>query len=134
MGIYDLSGEEFNKKLAEALKENEHFKMPEWVLFTKTGTNKVRPPFDDDFWYKRAASIIRQVAIRGVVGVQRLRNRYGGKKDRGSKPSEFRKSGGKIIRIILQQAERAGLLEKSTGKKVGRKLTLKGKHFLEAIK
>lgn len=134
MGIYDLEAGEFNKKLAEALKHIHEFKMPEWAIFVKTGTSKVRPPFDDDFWHKRAASILRQIAIKGVVGVQRLRNRYGGKKTRGAQPPEFRKSSGKIIRVILQQAEKAGLLEKATGKKAGRKLTLKGKKFLEEIK
>ncbi len=47
--------------------------------------------------------------------------------------AEFRKSGGKIIRKILQQAEEAGLLEKSKEKKKGRQLTVKGKAFLESF-
>jgi ribosomal protein S19E (S16A) len=39
-----------------------------------------------------------------------------------------------MIRLILQQAEKAGLLEKSEGKKKGRKLTKKGVKFMEEIK
>jgi small subunit ribosomal protein S19e len=65
--------------------------------------------------------------------VERLRTRYGGVKNRGSRPSEFRKGGGSIIRKILQQAESAGLLEKSKGKKSGRQLTQEGKEFLEGL-
>ena len=123
----------YNKLLADALKKVPEFKVPEWVLFVKTGTQKTRPSSEEDFWYKRAASVLRQLYLRGTVGVQRLRTRYGGRKDRGMKPPRFMKSGGKIIRVILQQAETAGLAEKSTVKKAGRILTSKGKEFLEAI-
>ena len=103
------------------------------MIFAKTGQHKERPTIEQDFWFKRAASILRQIYIKGTVGVQRLRTRYGGRKDRGMKPPEFRKAGGKIIRVILQQAESAGLLEKVKGKKSGRKLTDKGKNLLESL-
>jgi len=51
------------------------------------------------------------------------------------RPERFRKGSGKIIRVILQQAETAGFLEKynESGKKAGRRLTEKGKEFLEGI-
>ncbi|MBU0958131.1 MAG: 40S ribosomal protein S19 [Nanoarchaeota archaeon] len=128
-----ISGQEINIKLAEKLKEFEEIKEPDFMAFVKSSVNRERPPIDSDFWYKRAASILRQISIRGVVGISRLRTRYGGKKDRGGKPNEFRKGSGKIIRLILQQAEEAGLVEKIKGKKSGRKLTDKGlKLILEA--
>lgn len=123
----------YNILLANALKESGDFEKPEWVNFVKTSTHKQRPSFDDNFWHKRAASILRQIYIKEIVGVERLRTRYGGRKDRGAQPPEFRKSGGKIIRTILQQAEKAGLLEKVAGKKAGRKLTAQGKQFLESV-
>lgn len=133
MGIYDLSPGEYNTKLAEALKKFSEFEAPIWSNFVKTSVARARPP-TEEFWHKRAASILRQMYIRGVIGVARLRTRYGGRKKRGMKPEEFRKASGKIIRLILQQAEKAGLAEKSTGKKAGRKLTDKGIKFLESIK
>lgn len=123
----------YNKLLAEALKKEKLFEKPEWVDFVKTGTQKARPSSDEEFWHKRAASILRQIYLKGTVGVQRLRTRYGGRKDRGMKPPVFMKSGGKIIRVILQQAEAAGFLEKSKAKKAGRMLTVKGKEFLESL-
>src|SRR3989344_7104988 len=126
MGIYDLSGNEYNSKLALALQKIKEFEIPEWAYFVKTGVTKERVPEDKDFWFKRAASILRQVYIRKVVGISRLKTRYGGRMKRGCKPEEFRKGSGKIIRTILQQAEKAGLVEKATGKKPGRKLTKKG--------
>lgn len=131
--LYDVEADKFNKQLAEALKKLEEFKMPEWAGFVKTSTSKARPPFDTDFWHKRAASILRQIYIRGVVGVNRLKIKYGSKKKRGVKPEEFRKGSGKIIRTILQQAEKAGLLEKAEGKRKGRQLTKKGLEFLNKV-
>lgn len=123
----------YNKALAEALKKMPEFKKPEWVDFVKTGTNKQRPTSEEDFWQKRAASVLRQIYIKGIVGVERLRTRYGGRKDRGVKPPRFVKGGGKIIRVILQQAEAAGFTEKVKGKKSGRQLTKKGREFLESL-
>ena len=115
MSVYDIPSQEFNDKLAEALKGMPEFKMPEWALFVKTGVNKIKPPEENDWWHKRAASILRQIYINKVVGVGRLRVRYGGKQNRGMKPEKFARSSGKIIRTILQQAEAAGLMEKAEG-------------------
>jgi small subunit ribosomal protein S19e len=125
----------FNKKLAEELKELPEFKAPEWMSFVKSSSAKQRPPQDDDFWYMRAASILRQLYLRGVVGVNRLRTKYGSRKHRAVRPDRFRKSGGKIIRVILQQAEKAGLTEKlAFDGQFGRRLTMQGRKFLDSIK
>lgn len=124
----------YNAALAKALKESGDFVEPTWVKFVKTGVHKMRPTAEVDFWHKRTASILRQAYIRGIIGVNRLRTRFGGRKDRGMAPPEFRKAGGKIIRVILQQSEAAGLLEKSKSKRAGRQLTPQGKKFLEEIK
>jgi small subunit ribosomal protein S19e len=134
MDIRSVSPEKYNKDLAEALKSVEEFEKPDWVDFVKTSTHKQRPSIEEDFWHKRAASILRQIYINKVVGVERLRTRYGGRKDRGQQPPEFRKGAGKIIRLILQQAEKAGFVEKiKTPRKSGRQLTEKGKSFLESV-
>lgn len=109
--IYELNAQEYNLKLAEALKKIPEFKKPEWVEFIKSGTGKSRPIEDEDFWCKRAASILRQIYKNKIVGVNRLRTKYGSKKNRGTKPERFRKAGGKIIRIILQQSDKAGFTE-----------------------
>lgn len=134
MTVYDIKADEYNLKLAKELEKIPEFSKPEWVDFVKTSVARARPPFEADFYYRRAASILRQIYLKGVVGVGRLRTRYGGRKKRGVRPEEFRKGSGKIIRVILQQAEKAGFLEKSIGKKKGRILTSKGKEFLESIK
>jgi small subunit ribosomal protein S19e len=134
MSVYEVGAREYNELLAEALKEIGEFRMPEWALYVKTGLSRIKPPEDGDWWYNRSASILRQIYLNDIVGVNRLRVRYGGKQNRGMKPEKFAKSSGKIIRTILQQGEEAGFLEKVDGKKKGRKLTKKGKDFLDSIK
>jgi len=138
--VYEISPQEYNLKLAEALKNLPEFKEPEWLQFVKSSPSKERPIEDENFWHKRAASILRQIYKKGIVGVSRLRTKYGSKKNRGVRPERFVKSGGKIIRTILQQADKAGLTESirtvkgTKEKRPGRKLTQKGKLFLEGIK
>ncbi len=129
--LYDITPGKYVNTLAGKLKENEEFTMPEWAYFVKTSSARARPPFESNWWHIRVASILRQLYINGVVGVGRLRTRYGGKKNRGMRPKQSRKGSGKIIRTILQQAEKAGFVEKTKDTKAGRKLTKKGKDFLD---
>ncbi len=138
--IYELNAQEYNLKLAEALKKIPEFKEPEWAQFVKSSPSKERPIDDPDFWYKRAASILRQIYLKKILGVSRLRTKYGSRKNRGSRPEKFQKASGKIIRIILQQSDMAGFTEIAKtirgvrSKKPGRQLTQRGKEFLETIK
>jgi len=135
--VYELDAQEYNLKLAAELKKIPEFVPPNWIFFVKSSPSKERPIEDPDFWFKRIASILRQVYKNEAMGVNRLRTKYGSKKDRGFRPEKFKKAGGKIIRTILQQADSAGFTEKgevAKGKKPGRKLTKQGKEFLESIK
>ena len=138
--VFESNAQEYNLKLAEALKQMPEFEKPEWVEFVKSGPAKERPIEDEDFWYKRAASILRQIYKKNIVGVSRLRTKYGSKKDRGMRPDKFFRASGKIIRTMLQQADKAGLTEHAQdiqgvrSKRPGRQLTEKGKEFLESIK
>ena len=138
MQVYNFDQQEYNLKLAEALKKIPEFKSPEWAEFVKSAPSKERPIDDEDFWYKRSVSILKQIYKRKIVGVNRLRTKYGSKKNRGSRPEKFRKAGGKIIRTILQQSEKAGFTEivkaqRGTKIRPGRQLTEKGKSFMESI-
>ena len=131
--IRTIEAGKYNKLLADALKKDELVSAPAWVFLVKTGVAKQRPTAETDFWYIRAASILRQVYVRKVLGVERLRTRYGGRKDRGMQPASFFKSGGKIIRTILQQLDASGLTEKVKAKHSGRQLTVKGREYMEKL-
>jgi small subunit ribosomal protein S19e len=132
--VKTIAAGKYNHLLASELKNHKEFKEPEWIFFVKSGHGRQRPIEDENFWHNRAASILRQIYLRGTVGVERLRSRYGGRKNRGKQPAHFAPASGKIIRLILQQAESAQLLTKSETNKKGRILTEKGKKLLESIK
>ncbi len=119
-------------KLASYLKENvPEVKPPTWSIFVKTGCFKEKPPEDPDWWYYRAASILRKLYKAGrPVGLSELRREYGGKKRRGSAPPRTYKAPGNAIRKILQQLEQAQLVKKT---REGRILTPQGRALLDRI-
>jgi small subunit ribosomal protein S19e len=119
------------KRLSEELKKIEAIRPPQWALFVKTGVHKERPPEQTDWWYTRAASLLRRLYVDGPVGISRLRTYYGGRQNRGQPPEHFRKAGGKIIRVALQQLEKAGLVTRVERR--GRKLTPKGVSMIESL-
>ena len=132
--ILKVNPNELVNKTASELKKQKLVEPTEWSKFVKTGHHKQRLPDNEDWWYSRSAAILRAVANLGPVGTEKLRTKYGGKKNRGHKPERFYKSSGSIIRKILQQLEKSELIkqtEKSTHK--GRILTAKGTSFLDKI-
>ncbi len=137
--VFEINPHEYNLKLAEALKSIPEIEPPMWSKLVKSGPSKERPIEEEDFWYKRTASILRQIYKKKILGVQRLRTKYGSKKNRGYKPEEFRRASGKIIRTILQQTDKAGLTELAKeikgvkGRRPGRQLTEAGKNLLDSI-
>lgn len=129
----DVQADLLIDRLKEGLKKFDSIKAPEWAHYTKTGAHKERPPVQDDWWYTRAASLLRTLYMRegNPVGVERLRTKYGGRKDRGVRPERFVKGSGHVIRLILQQLEAAGLVEKVEGE--GRRITPKGISLLDKV-
>lgn len=115
-------------KLVERLKNE--LPKPDWVDYVKAGVYAERPPEQEDFWWIRAASIMRKLYLEGSLGVSRLRRLYGRRKKRGVKPEHKAKAGGKIIRSILQGLEKLGYVQKD---KKGRTLTSKGRSLLDEI-
>ncbi len=132
--ILVVNPNELINRAAEELKKQNLVKPTEWSKFVKTGAHKERLPDNPDWWYHRSAAVLRNIARLGPIGTQKLRTRYGGKKDRGHKPSIFARSSGSIIRKILQQLEASGLVKQAEkGNHKGRILTAKGTSFLDKI-
>lgn len=116
------------KQLSGELRKLEELRPPEWSHYVKTGAHKERQPEQPDWWYVRAASILRRIYLDGPVGISRLRTYYGSSKKRGVAPKHFQKAGGKVLRVILQQLEQAELVTKT--ERGGRKVTSKGVKML----
>ena len=131
---YDVSQQELVTQLAEELKKINEIKAPEWAPFVKTGVSKERPPQKPDWWYIRAASILNKVYKKGPIGTNKLRTLYGGNLNRGVRPEHFYKGSGSIIRKVLQQLEKAGLIKQDKhGHHKGRVVTPKGESLVDKV-
>jgi small subunit ribosomal protein S19e len=128
--VREVKSDELIKKAKEELKGFAEITPPEWMKFAKSGVHRERPPLDKDFWYTRVASVLRRIYLNGPVGTSKLRSYYGGRRRRGHKPAHFRKASGNIIRKMLQQLEKAGLVDKD---RKGRKVTAKGRKLMDKI-
>ncbi|MEM4755868.1 MAG: 30S ribosomal protein S19e [Candidatus Woesearchaeota archaeon] len=132
--LEEYSVQAFLHALADELKEKKYVEPPMWAMIVKTGRHKERPPMNNNWWYLRSASILRTIALKGPIGVSKLRTKYGGKRNRGHKPSHFYKGSGSIIRKILQQLEKSKLIKQAEIKHhKGRIITAEGKQLLKSV-
>jgi len=129
MGIYDVPSkyliEETSKILGQELEQ------PSFAIYVKTGMHKERAPQREDWFFVRMASIMYRAYKWQVIGTERLRSYYGGRKNRGLKTEHHYKASGKVIRSAVQTLEKAGYLE--VAKPKGRKISSKGFKLLNEI-
>ncbi len=118
------------RKIAAKLSSEKIVEYPEWAKYVKTGINREKSPQNENWWYLRAASILRKIYLKGPIGAEKLSKEYGGLQNRGSKPDRFKKGSRKIIRVIMQQLEDKNLVKKSESLKKGRMITKEGLEFL----
>ena len=128
--VYDVPADHIIRRVAEELKKRKEIVPPAWAAFAKTGVHKEMPPEDPDWWFTRAAAVLRRVYVDGPLGVERMRSFYGGNKNRGSRPNAFRKGSGSVLRKSLQQLEAAGLIIHD---KTGRRISPAGMQFLDNL-
>jgi len=132
VSVFDVDASKLIVELAKELKKDPKIKTPSWISYAKTGADRERPVDDvENFWSIRAASILRNSYTHGTVGVSRLRTKYGSKKNRGAQPDKFFKTGGKNIRLILQQLQESGYVKLVKGE--GREITKKGMSLVDKV-
>ena len=129
MSIWTVEPSKLIHSIAEKLKEYPEIAPPEGSKFWKTAFFKEMAPVEEDFWYIRCASLLRKINKFKKIGVNRLRKKYGGRNRRGSGLNHSAKASGKIIRVALQQLEKAKLIEVT--EKNGRKIAKEGHSLLE---
>ena len=116
-------------KLAGQLKAQNLVRPPVWASFVKTGVHKQRAPSQGDWWYLRSASVLRKIYLHGTTGVARLAADYGGKRDRGSAPYHARTGSRAVLREIVHQLEKSGLVQPYKNR--GRRLSAQGQQLLD---
>jgi len=118
-------------QLATELRNRQAVAPPAWATFVKTGVHKQRAPVQVDWWYLRSASVLRKVYLKGHVGVARLSAEYGGKRDRGSAPYHARTGSRAVLREIVHQLEKSGLVQPYKNR--GRRVSPEGEKLLASV-
>merc|ERR1712070_10689 len=129
--VKDVPSHAFVVAYAQYLRSTGKFETPSWVDLVKTAPHKELAPLDPDWYYIRAASVARQIYLRGGRGVGGLRKLYGGKARRGARPNHHAKASGAVLRHILAQLEELKILEAHP--KGGRAITADGQRDLDRI-
>jgi len=128
---YDVPANLLIPKVAEQLKQDKKISPPDWSKYVKTGVHREKSPTNPDWWFERAAAVLRKVYTKGPIGSSRLAAEFGGRRDRGSKPYHARKGSRSIARHSLKQLEEAGYLVKQN--KRGRVISPTGRKMLDKI-
>lgn len=131
-GVKDVSADLFIKQTAKLLSECDSFEVPDWLDLCKSASARELAPYDKNFIYIRAASILRKLACEKSYGVGILARFYGGKKRNGVAPNHAATASKKIIRHCLQQLEKMNFVEQR-GSTKNRFLTPKGQTAVDQI-
>jgi small subunit ribosomal protein S19e len=127
---FDVPPNRLIEALANYLKRLPQIQPPQWAMYTKTGSHVQRPPHAKDWWYVRAASLLRKLYFHGPMGLSDLRTSYGGRKESGFGLAHQRRAGSSSIRKILTQLQAVGLVKKTAK---GRILTPEGIRLCDRI-
>merc|ERR1711904_746552 len=131
--VKDVPADAFIKAGADFLKRQPKFDVPKYHDIVKTAVHKELAPYDEDWFYIRAASLARTVYLRKGTGVGALKKWYGGSDGthRGTKKAHFQTASGAIIRKAMYELEKLEMMEK-TGDG-GREITSKGRAEMDRI-
>ena len=129
--VKDVAADKFIEAFAQHLKRQGKFEIPKWADLVTTGKTKELSPYNADWIYVRAASMVRKIYIRGGSGVGAFRKVYGSQQRRGTMTNSRLGGSGKILRYILQQLEEMGLVEQDENG--GRKITKEGQRELGTV-
>lgn len=131
--VKDVPADEFIKAAAEFLKRQPKFDVPKYHDIVKTSVIKEFAPYDEDWFYIRAASILRKVYLRKGTGVGALKKWYGGSDGthRGTKKAHFGTASGAIIRKAMLELEKLEMMEHCDNG--GRVITSKGRAEMDRI-
>ena len=120
--IFTVKPATLNTALAEYIKNTSKVVEPANVDLIKTGSFKQRFPSDQDWYFKRAASILRKLVLSEIkgskIGVRSIAKLYGGSLNRGSKPSVKVDGSKGIIRKIIKDFENVGWVEIVDGQRI----------------
>ena len=128
VNVREVPPELLLKQLAEEFKKEKKLEVPDWTNYLKAGVHKEKAWDDPEWFYKRLASTLRKVYVKGPIGISKLSEEYGGRIDRGSQRYHPGKGSRYIVRQMLQTLEKLGYVKKD---KKGRTVSPQGTSILD---
>src|SRR2546425_8969652 len=95
---FDVPALPLLERIASHLASEGKVAAPDWAPFARTGVHTEKAPVRKDWWFLRAAAILRKVYILGPIGTSRLSAEFGGSRDGGAPPHPPRKGGRDNVR------------------------------------
>eukprot|EP01091_Cochliopodium_minus_P011285 TRINITY_DN315_c0_g1_i1.p1 TRINITY_DN315_c0_g1~~TRINITY_DN315_c0_g1_i1.p1 ORF type:complete len:185 (-),score=41.05 TRINITY_DN315_c0_g1_i1:86-640(-) len=129
--VNDINAATFIKYFSRYLRRTGKIELPKYVDTVKTGRFCYNGPANPDWYYVRAASIVRKVYLTPGVGVGALRHIYGALNRRSKGRKHHTPASGAIIRHVFHQLEKLQLIEKTPNG--GRRVTKIGRRDLDRI-
>eukprot|EP00009_Paramoeba_aestuarina_P005074 CAMPEP_0201521114 /NCGR_PEP_ID=MMETSP0161_2-20130828/14228_1 /ASSEMBLY_ACC=CAM_ASM_000251 /TAXON_ID=180227 /ORGANISM="Neoparamoeba aestuarina, Strain SoJaBio B1-5/56/2" /LENGTH=156 /DNA_ID=CAMNT_0047919691 /DNA_START=25 /DNA_END=495 /DNA_ORIENTATION=+ len=129
-GVQDVEPNLWIEAFAQHLKAQGKLQVPDFVDYAKTGTSRILPPSNPDWFYVKSAAILRRIYIRPFTGIGGLKKVFGGVWGK-NRPLHFRKASGSVIRKSLQALEALNLIAKSDDE--GRVITKIGRRDCDRI-
>ncbi|XP_043854884.1 40S ribosomal protein S19-like [Dromiciops gliroides] len=126
--VKDVNQQEFVWALAAFLKKSGKLKVPEWVVTVKLAKHKELAPYDENWFYTRAA---HHLYLRGGAGVGSMTKIYGRRQRNRVMPSHFSRGSKSVAPGVLQALEGLKMVEKDQDG--GGKLTPQGRRDLDRI-
>lgn len=110
--VKDVTPAKFIAAYAAHLKKGGKVTLPAWVDIVKTSANNELAPSDSEWYYIRAAAVARKIYVKGGVGIGSMRRLFGRPVRAGPRPVKAGTSSGSVIRSVLKNLEKLGLVEK----------------------
>ena len=129
--VKDVNQQKFIRAWAAFLKKSGKLKVHEWVDTSKLAKHKECAPYDENWFYTRAASTAWHLCLRGGAGVGSVAKIYGGCQRNGAMPSHFSRGFKGMAQQVLQTLEGLKMVEKDQGG--GHKLTPQGQRDLDRM-
>ena len=127
----DVSAYKWIRAMAAHLKQSGKLFVPNCTELMKQSHGNQRAPENPDWYFYRAASVLRHVYIHPGTGYGGLGKAFAIKKNNGSRPEKTVKATRGLLHWVCRSLEGLKLIAK--GKAKGRVLTREGRRKADAI-
>jgi len=129
--VRDVPANKWVKAMAQQFKREGKIQVPNCADLVKTCHGRERAPQSNDWYYLRAAAVLRRIYLRPGTGYGGLGKAFAVKKNRGSKPERTIKAAVGPLHWACKALESLKLIAK--GKSKGRVLTREGRKRADTV-